>query len=113
MEHRDNIDVAFPIETVKLSLDPVVLRHIVRNVGVEGDNERVAITKGVGRVSGKATLSTIGRDQLGHCLKVISQSLLSLGRIQVLGLGDVMIARRQKIWDTAFSGQTVDQTNEA
>ena len=78
MEQRDNLHIAVPIEAFKLGLDPGVLRQVVRDIGVEGDHERVAVTKSVGRVSGKATLSPIGGDQLGHGLKVISQSLQPL-----------------------------------
>ena len=64
MKGCDDIDVTIPIQALELFPGPFKLCGVIRNIGVERQNEGIAVAEGIGRISGQTAPRVIGRDQL-------------------------------------------------
>src|SRR5579863_8379673 len=99
------MNVARAVEAFELTLDPLKLLFVIGNVGVHSDHKCVAIAKSIGGSAGYAPRRSLGRNEGGNCIEIISQTRWRGGGF--------MISRDQKIWDATFRGQAIDERNEA
>jgi hypothetical protein len=113
MAEDDHVYVPLAVQTFELSLYPLELLFIASDVGIEGDHECVAITERVCGIAGHAARRAIGRNKPRDGVEIVSQGRLAFGRVGSGGTGDVVIARREKIRDATFGGETIDERHEA
>ncbi|MCG3120609.1 MAG: hypothetical protein ALAOOOJD_03377 [bacterium] len=104
MTISEHIHITIAIETFQLPFHPLKLRIVQRNIGIKRDDKRIAIAKGIGRITGQPSRGAIRRNELRDGGKIITQTILPSGIIQLRCRRDIVITGREKIWDAAFSG---------
>src|SRR3954468_24740938 len=57
-------------------------------------------------------MGAVGRDKLGDGFKVIGQAFFALGIGDVLGGGDVVVARSKEVENAAIGGDSIDERDE-
>ena len=67
----NDVGEARAIESIKLAFDPIELFIVARNIRVEADHERVAVSKRKHGIARQPARRTVGRQQFGiHRVKV-------------------------------------------
>src|SRR5678815_6014295 len=66
MQENDHIHKAISVQTLQLTLHPVELCFIGRNVGIQSDHKRVSVSERIGWITRKSSSRTIRRNDLRH-----------------------------------------------
>src|SRR3981081_652557 len=99
------VDVTAPIQPLELALDPLILRVVSGDVGIQGQHERISIAKRVSRVARQATRRSLRWNERRHGIEIISHAPRHHGRF--------MVSRHEKVWYAAFGRQAIDERHEA
>ena len=94
VEEEDDVRIACAIEVIELVGDPRELKRIRGDVGIDRDQEHVAVAETVRRVAVQAMRRSFRRHQLRHRHQRVVQPLLPLA-VARRPAGHVVIAGRK------------------
>ena len=96
MKEEDDVRIACAVELIELVGGPRELKRIRRDIGIDRDQEHVAVAETVRRIPVQAVRRSFGRHQLRHRRQGVVQALLPIAIARRPG-GHVVIADREKV----------------
>src|SRR5215470_8366812 len=113
MTVNNYVPVAVAIQPFELRLGPLILLVVSGDVGIERDDEHIAVAEREDRVARQPPRRSFGRDQLGVGRKEVLQPRLPARVVVRRGARQVVVARSEEIRSAAVRRPPVEQINIA
>src|SRR5687767_2448343 len=97
VEKRNDMFVAIAIDAAQLCFSPAELRAVFRNVRVECEHERVAVTKRIRRISVEPARCALRRNEVAHRGEVVREAARTLRRLEITERRHIMIAGGEEV----------------